>query len=669
MVQSPHSPAQSYERAEQQVTGFLDNLSVFLQSDNGPEAEPNLYSNLVPFPAAPSNSSTPTPTQTPQPPSPPPLPPPVKVWRALPPASLPSNPPADPQPTPSIAAEATPILVSSTPENAAPLEPSPEQELKHSISELLALLAPEDKRVTALNALKQLVVLLGDQAPAPDPQLIAELQQLRTEQEQVRSHLRQYQTQQEQTQAQLNQLQTDAARLSPLQAEQEQTRSQLERLEARLDKVMTLTVHHSQLLKQNQQGESVNIPPNVGQETQQTNPEASPPEPPPTATHPAMEPESKVAVAPDADVAEKTVATATTETASPTSGPEPTASCSDDALQDDQPQTPESQEPEFQQHEPQDSGTEASDPPQTAGTETLETPPSLNTVSTFPEPNAPDPPRFLSVVKMALLGLGVSTIVGITWGVYRVLLYPHQALETQLSQAFAADPELALYRLEAQVQRDGVALSGTLPNHQLRDRVRAVVVQQAPNRALNDQIIVVDAAVAQSVQQMSQTLNQTAGIAVEATFSAGIVALRGTAASRQEVERIARTFGQMPGVETVANQLRVQPLSIPTRIYFGQNSAQMQPMDAPRKIVPLAAYLKAHPHLQIQIVGYGHTSEANATAIAQTRAQAVQTALENHGVDRRRLQLSTSTHNPPGMAKGGERWLGRCVVFEVKGEG
>lgn len=267
--------------------------------------------------------------------------------------------------------------------------------------------------------------------------------------------------------------------------------------------------------------------------------------------------------------------------------------------------------------------------------------------------------------RSVALGLGVVALVVLPWGGYRWFVHPQRVLETQLAHTFAADPQLAIYRLDAAVKRNQIELSGILPSQQLRDHAKDVVRELAPNLKLRDETIVVDSTVIQAVQQMSQTLNQMSGIDLETTFVEGTVTLTGTTIYPNGREDLTSAFAQLPGVETVENKVQLQPLSIATRIYFAHNTTELRDGDEAAKIQPLVTLLKENPQLQIRIVGYGHSSESNPSAIALDRAQAIQTRLEDQGIDRGRLQVASQTQNPPGMAKEGDRWLGRCVLFEV----
>ncbi|GAB4379686.1 MAG: hypothetical protein Kow00121_34300 [Elainellaceae cyanobacterium] len=111
---------------------------------------------------------------------------------------------------------------------------------------------------------------------------------------------------------------------------------------------------------------------------------------------------------------------------------------------------------------------------------------------------------------------------------------------------------------------------------------------------------------------------------------------------------------------------------IPTRIYFGSNSTQVNPKDINEKLAPIKQFLQQNPRLQLRIIGYADSNEAanlnnsdNESEIALRRAQAVQLELEDLGIDRRRLKAISAMGTPPDVASNEPDWLHRTVVFEL----
>ncbi len=113
--------------------------------------------------------------------------------------------------------------------------------------------------------------------------------------------------------------------------------------------------------------------------------------------------------------------------------------------------------------------------------------------------------------------------------------------------------------------------------------------------------------------------------------------------------------------------MRVQPFPIATRIYFQGNSARLVPSDISNKLAEVAEFLETHPDVRVRAIGYAHESE-NRTRypnLPLERAQAVQTALENLGIERRRVLPEGSEMPPEDVAPNQAAWLSQSVRFEI----
>jgi outer membrane protein OmpA-like peptidoglycan-associated protein len=303
-------------------------------------------------------------------------------------------------------------------------------------------------------------------------------------------------------------------------------------------------------------------------------------------------------------------------------------------------------------------------------------PSAVEQSSIHPQPAALNPDGTLAVatetesgrswrwhpVLIALLML-VATLV--PWGIYRMMTRTQRLLENRIDHTFTADPQLAVYRLDASIWRNTVTLTGTLPSRDLRDHAQQLASAIAPQFNLKDEIIVVDAQTEQEVGQLMNTFNQMDGVDIRAHFEQGTVLLTGRTIYPDGATQLGEAFRQISGVTSVENLVEVEPLAIATRLYFGQNSATIPESDYTAKLMPLENSLVQHPQWQVRIVGFAHPSEENPAALAEQRAQAVQTTLEDQGLDRARFRLDSRTTNPPGVNPGSDRWLHRCVIFEV----
>ncbi|MEA5418117.1 BON domain-containing protein [Spirulina sp. CCNP1310] len=269
------------------------------------------------------------------------------------------------------------------------------------------------------------------------------------------------------------------------------------------------------------------------------------------------------------------------------------------------------------------------------------------------------------------LGLVVLALTLGAIAFYFPMIRPQKHLTAQLESALAADPNLSLYRIAPQVQGRRVILRGTVPYRELHQQIQTLIQALAPDYQIENQLMVVDEPVIATVNQWAATLNDLPGTMITAQFHSGQVILTGTTASQETEAIIIKRFAAIPGVIGVENLLQVQPLSLPTRFYFRHNQATVEPVDIQAKVIPVKNFLEKYPHLRVEIRGYSHRSEgegdryANADRLALQRAEAVQTALEDHGIDRRRLAVVRTGGLPANVAPNQDRWLHRTVAFTV----
>lgn len=294
--------------------------------------------------------------------------------------------------------------------------------------------------------------------------------------------------------------------------------------------------------------------------------------------------------------------------------------------------------------------------------------PTQEELDSFPAPSEPNSKKLsLSLLSIGFVILG---LIGIPFAIYQYFSQTEHRIEQKVTQALASTPDLAVYRLEADVWRKQLKLTGRLPNSRLRHEAESIAQSQAPGFPLENNIIVVEQApdpveVATKVQQVVKGINQIDGISISATFDAGKVTLEGSALQFTNIEKIDRAFSEIAGVEAVSNQIQIDPSSIPSRIYFNQNSDRLRSVDIDVKILPIKQLMQRYPNLQLKIVGYSHSTEYNRETLALERAQTVQNILEDRGIDRRRMQAVAGKASPQDIAPNQPRWFSRCVLFEI----
>ncbi|VXD13115.1 OmpA family protein [Planktothrix paucivesiculata] len=273
---------------------------------------------------------------------------------------------------------------------------------------------------------------------------------------------------------------------------------------------------------------------------------------------------------------------------------------------------------------------------------------------------------------LLILGSVVLSLILIPWGIYQYRQHNLRQLETTLITALEAEPELSIYTLKVKAQDKTLALEGKVPNARLKDKVEKIAQQTAPNFQINNRIIAVKIPpdplkVAAEVKQMEMIVNQISGISISANYQNSQVDLIGKVIQSEDIPKITQAFKKIEGVDSVMANLTVQPLPIPTRIYFNFGSAELVLKDIRGKLVPLAQYLKRYPDLKLRIIGYSHEQEKSRKhpKLALERAQTIQNILEDLGIDRRRIETVGKTERPEGVDQNQELWLSQTVLFEI----
>ena len=267
-----------------------------------------------------------------------------------------------------------------------------------------------------------------------------------------------------------------------------------------------------------------------------------------------------------------------------------------------------------------------------------------------------------------ILSLATLSIILLTWLIYQYV--KTIKIEEKVTRVLDSSPGIAFYHIEADVQGKELLITGQLPSQHLRDRAEEIAASTVPDLVVNNQIIIVDkpadmVQVGAEVEQLITILNQIDGINISAKFDRGQVILEGTSIQDITSKNITRIFEEVPGVRQVDNQIKIQPFSIAIRIYFNHNSTKIVEGDFDAKIYQVKELLQKYPHLKLKIIGYSHNTEVSDKNIELQRAQAVETLLEDQGIDRRRIQVVAGKGSPPDIASNQDRWLSRCVVFEI----
>ncbi|MGB3239059.1 MAG: OmpA family protein [Geitlerinemataceae cyanobacterium] len=250
----------------------------------------------------------------------------------------------------------------------------------------------------------------------------------------------------------------------------------------------------------------------------------------------------------------------------------------------------------------------------------------------------------------------------------------HQRLETQALSALERTPELAVYRLDAQMRSGRLELSGKLPNRPLQGLAEKVVQQALPKTEIDNTILAVEVPadpvlVEGEVQRLVEVFNRTQGIDISANYVDNQVRVWGQIDRTETVDRLTQSLENIPGVRSVAIVLQSQDISEveAIRIYFEQGSSSPISNGLDAKIELIRQILDRDRDIKLRIIGHSDrlgTQNVN-QKLSRQRAEAVETLLVQQGVSPQRLQAE-GIPQPPGDVSGTQSLdLSRCVRFEL----
>ncbi|GGA18001.1 OmpA family protein [Okeania sp. KiyG1] len=270
---------------------------------------------------------------------------------------------------------------------------------------------------------------------------------------------------------------------------------------------------------------------------------------------------------------------------------------------------------------------------------------------------------------LIVCGLILSLIL-IPWGIYQYYSRLYRGIEVRTREAWSNIDELAIYGIDAKVERGSLILTGQLPNQNLRNRAAKIAKKEARfhNLEVNNQIVAVrrPSEVSDEVGRMTRVLNQMDGVSISTEYGEGRVIVKGTVMDMADSQIIIRKIEQVPGVTSVISTTKLSPLKLKTRIYFDIGSAQLQPVYLDT-MAQIREFLTQYPQKHLRILGHtDRTGSPNLNRqLALERAYTVRDALVKQGVDARRLDIIGQTNSPQDVEDNQPLLLSRCVTFEL----
>ncbi|WP_373536413.1 OmpA family protein [Microcoleus sp.] len=273
-------------------------------------------------------------------------------------------------------------------------------------------------------------------------------------------------------------------------------------------------------------------------------------------------------------------------------------------------------------------------------------------------------------IALAGISLLALSLILVPWGMYQYRRSIDRPLVANVALALASTPELAVYRLNADLEGNTLKLTGKLPNPELRAKAAKIAASTVPNLKLDNQIIAVDVPpdpvlAAGEVQRITAVLNQREGVSISTRYGDRKVTVEGTVTDAADSQKIAQSLKQIPGVQSVISTVKLDPLKIASRIYFDPGTAKLDSTSA-EIIASVKKFMDRYPQKHIKIIGHSDGTGEVATnqRLSLRRAAAVRDALVRQGADPKRLQTIASPNSPDGVEPNQPLLLSRCVIFE-----
>jgi outer membrane protein OmpA-like peptidoglycan-associated protein len=250
----------------------------------------------------------------------------------------------------------------------------------------------------------------------------------------------------------------------------------------------------------------------------------------------------------------------------------------------------------------------------------------------------------------------------------------HRHLETQALSALETTPELAVYRLDAQMRRGRMELAGKLPSQPLQVLAEQVVQQALPQAKIDNTILAVEVPpdpvlVDGEVQRLVEVFNRMESVDISANYVDNQVRVWGQIDRSETVDRLSQALERIPGVRSVAIVLQSQDISEikAIRIYFDQGSSRPISSGLDAKIGVIRQLLEQNRGIKLRIVGHSDrlgTQNVN-QKLSRQRAEVVAALLVQQGISPQRLHAEGIAQPPPEVEPDQPLSLSRCVRFEL----
>ncbi len=259
------------------------------------------------------------------------------------------------------------------------------------------------------------------------------------------------------------------------------------------------------------------------------------------------------------------------------------------------------------------------------------------------------------------------------WGIFRYRAVKAQRIREKVAVQLDDNPQLSVYRLQSQVDRKNITITGKVASNHLRNLAQEIVSEIAEEEDLNldNQIIAVDVPpdptlTAQEVTRVSQLLNQLPGVGIISDYQDYRVTITGFILDTVSTETVTSYISNIPGVQQVVFNVKQELPTLDTRIYFGSRKSEITNPTEADKIDSIKRFLQDYPTLNLKIIGHSDSRGSNSfnQKLILERANTVYQTAIAQGIDANRLKIINEDLLPPDITPNQPLWLSRHVRFE-----
>jgi len=266
----------------------------------------------------------------------------------------------------------------------------------------------------------------------------------------------------------------------------------------------------------------------------------------------------------------------------------------------------------------------------------------------------------------------ILLVICVPWGTAGHRARVAQRIEQTAAVELNAAPELSIYRLEPQVSKGKLIVTGRVPSQYHRDRAEVLLQQIALQNELqlDNQILTVDVPVnpsqtAEEIQRLTNLFDRDSKVAIEAVYQAKTLTITGFVWDRSTQQTITQAFSQIPGVNRVILNLTQKLPIIAQRLYFDSGSSKIN-ADNMTKIEAVADIMQQYPQVHLKLIS--HSDGVGAAVINQIlskkRCDNVKATLTARGIESSRLINSCNSLSLAKKDEDRAAWSKRYVSFE-----